>query len=178
MEWLIGVDWVKVFMPDTPLLEIFVRGSVMYLGIFVLLRTLLRREAGMVALPDVLMIVLLADAAQNGMSDDYKSITDGLVLVGVIVFWNLLLDSLAFRFRGIERLIHPPPLPLVRHGRLIGANMRRESVSNAELWSQLRGHGVETLAEVKAAYMEANGELTVIKYKGDEGGRQARRRPL
>lgn len=120
MDWLIGVDWTQVFGPDTPLLEIFVRGSFMYLGIFVLLRAMLGREAGMVALPDILMIVLLADAAQNGMTDDYHSMPDGILLVGVIIFWNLALDRLAFRFPFMARLIHPPPLPDTERPSLAG----------------------------------------------------------
>jgi uncharacterized membrane protein YcaP (DUF421 family) len=178
MEWLFAVDWRGIFWPETPLLEIVVRGTVMYLGIFVLLRALLRREAGMVALPDILMIVLLADAAQNGMADDYRSMTDGILLVGVIVFWNLALDRLTYRFPLIARLVHPPPLPLVRDGRLIRANLRQESVSLDELWSRLRAYEVEELADVKAAYIEANGEITVITRDKRGGGGDSGRRPV
>lgn len=178
MDWLIGVDWAGVFRPETPLLEIFVRGTFMYLGILFLLRALLRREAGMVSLPDILMIVLLADAAQNGMADDYRSMTDGILLVGTIVFWNFSLDHLAFRFPSFARLIHPPPLPLVHDGRLIRRNLRRESVSDDELWSRLRAQGVEHLSEVKAAYIEANGDITVIKHDKSSGSRQSTRRPV
>jgi len=179
MDWLIGADWAGIFRAETPLLEIFVRGTVMYLGILFLLRALLRREAGMVSLPDILMVVLLADAAQNGMADDYRSMTDGILLVGVIIFWNLFLDQLAFRFRAFARLIHPPPLPLIRNGQLIRRNLRRESISQDELWSRLRAQGVEQLSEVKAAYIEANGEITVIKFdKGDESGGASERRPV
>lgn len=178
MDWLIGVDWAGVFRPETPLLEILVRGTVMYLGILFLLRALLRREAGMVSLPDILMIVLLADAAQNGMADDYRSMTDGILLVGVIVFWNFALDHLAFRFPSFARLIHPPPLPLIRDGRPIRRNLRRESVSDDELWSRLRAQGVEHLSEVKAAYIEANGEITVIKHNKSNESRESSRRPV
>jgi len=178
MDWLIGVDWPAAFRPQMPLLEIFLRGSVMYLGIFVLLRTLLRREAGMISLPDILLIVLLADAAQNGMAGDYTSTTDGILLVTVLVFWNLVLDRLAYRYPAIERFVHPPPLPLVRHGRLLRANLRRESISHQELWSQLRAQGVEDLAEVKSAHIEADGTITVARYRDPHERRPARRRPL
>lgn len=168
MHWLIPSDWEKIFGLDTPLLEIFVRGTTMYLAIFLLLRLLLKREIGTVALPDVLMVVFLADAAQNGMAGEYRSVTDGLLLVGVIIFWNFVLDQLAFRVPFIARLVHPPPVLLIRDGQLMRRNLRHESVSIDELWSHLRAQGIEKLAEVKAAYIEGNGEITLIKHKPEK----------
>lgn len=178
MEWLIGIEWIKLFRLDTPLLEIFVRGTLMYLGIFVLMRTILRREAGMVSVPDILLIVLLADAAQNGLAGDYQSIPDGLLLVGVLIFWNFALDRLAFAFRVVERFVHPPPLPLVLNGKLLRANLRREWISHEELWSHLRANGVEDLSQVKAAYIEADGTITVTRRGADTDRRTPGRRPV
>lgn len=163
MDWLLPADWGSVFKLGTPLLEIFLRGSAMYLGIVIMLRLLLRREVGTVGLPDIVMIVFLADAAQNGMAGEYKTVTDGLLLVGVIIFWNVLLDRLAFRFDIIARFVHPPPVPLVKDGRMMRRNMRRESVTEDELWTHLRAQGVEKLSEVKSAQIEGDGEITVIK---------------
>jgi uncharacterized membrane protein YcaP (DUF421 family) len=174
MAWFDTPDWATMFIPDTPLLEIFIRGTAMYLGIFVLLRVLLRREVGMVSLPDVLMIVLLADAAQNGMAAEYRSITDGMLLIGVIAMWNMILDRVAFHFPAIRSLIVPPPLPLVKDGKMLLDNMRKESVSKDELWMQLRAAGISGLPEVKAAYIEGNGEITVIKRDQRRAGKRAR----
>ncbi|MES2356653.1 MAG: YetF domain-containing protein [Pseudomonadota bacterium] len=169
MTWLTPDHWEKIFALETPFLEIVVRGSVMYLGILLLLRSFLKREIGTVSLPDLLMIVFLADAAQNGMAGEYHSVTDGVLLVTVIIFWNFLLDKLAFHYPLIARLVHSPPVPLIRNGQLLRRNLRRESVSHEELWTHLRGHGVEHLSEVKDAYMEGNGEISVITQKKKEG---------
>lgn len=163
MDWLFGTDWAKTFQPEVPLLEIVLRGTCMYLGIFVIMRLLLRREAGMVAVPDILLIVLLADAAQNGLANGYSSIVDGLLLVGVLIAWNLILDRLAYYFPTVERFVHPPPLPLVRNGRLLRANLKREYISHEELWTQLRAQGIGDLAEVRSAQIEADGTVTVIR---------------
>jgi uncharacterized membrane protein YcaP (DUF421 family) len=163
MDWLLPADWGSVFKLGTPLLEIFLRGSAMYLGIVIMLRLLLRREVGTVGLPDIVMIVFLADAAQNGMAGEYKTVTDGLLLVSVIIFWNVLLDRLAFRFGIVARFVHPPPVALVKNGRMMRRNMRRESVTEEELWTHLRAQGVEELSEVKSAQIEGDGEITVIK---------------
>nr|MBP7571903.1 DUF421 domain-containing protein [Acidobacteriota bacterium] len=74
-----GVDWGRVFAFDTPWLEIVVRGTAIYLGLFLLLRLVLKRQAGTVGITDLLVIVLIADAAQNAMADDYRSVPDGLL---------------------------------------------------------------------------------------------------
>jgi len=80
----------------------------MYLGLVLAFRFILRRDVGSMGIPDVLFIVIIADAAQNAMSGEYKSIADGTVLVATLVFWNVALDWLAFRSRAMRRL--PPPM--------------------------------------------------------------------
>lgn len=163
MERLYQIEWGELFVSEVPPLELFVRGTLIYLGIITMLRLVLRREAASITVPDLLMIVLIADAGQNAMAKDYHSITDGAILVGTIIFWNYLLDWLAFRFRIVEWFVHPPPLPLVRDGRLIARNLRRESISEEALMSQLRQNGVESIGDVKLAVMEGDGRISVIR---------------
>ena len=71
------VNWSELFGFSVHPVEIVVRGSVMYLFIFLLFRLVLRREIGAVGIADVMLLVLIADAASNGMSGEYRSITDG-----------------------------------------------------------------------------------------------------
>ncbi|SHF07130.1 DUF421 domain-containing protein [Streptoalloteichus hindustanus] len=165
------MDWSSVFVPDTPLLEIVIRGTVMYLVIYFLLRLVFKRQAGTTAITDLLVIVLLADAAQNGMAGDYKAVPDGLLLVSVIVFWAVLLDAVAWKFPRVEKIVKPRPLPLVRNGRLVRENMARELLTELELFSQLREQGVTRLADVWRAQIEPDGRLSVIR-KDERGGRR------
>ncbi len=176
MDRLVGVDWRHAFVPDTPLLEIVLRGSVMYLALFGLLRLVLKRESGAVGLTDLLVVVLIADAAQNGMADDYASIPDGILLVATILFWAHALNWLGYRVPAVGRLVHPQPLPLVEDGRMLRRNMRRELVTEEELRSQLRLQGCDDLAAVARAYMEGDGRISVIASNGD--GAKAPDRPL
>jgi len=78
-------SWQEVFVPTHSLLERLVRGSIIYLIIFALLRVVLKRQTGGLSTPDILLVVLLADAAQNGMADEYRSMTEGIVVVCTIV---------------------------------------------------------------------------------------------
>src|SRR5215217_2601089 len=75
------MKWTEMFALSTPIGEIVVRGTVMYLLLFTLLRVIVKRETGTTGISDLLVIVLIADAAQNGMSGDYSSITEGILLV-------------------------------------------------------------------------------------------------
>ena len=80
---------------STPLIETFVRGSLLYLGLVVLLRLTPAREAGAVGTPDLLVILLLADAAQNAMAGPHHAVGDGFALLVTILAWSVVLDWLS-----------------------------------------------------------------------------------
>lgn len=161
-------DLREMFVPTHSIVEIMARGTVMYLAIFILLRLVLKRRAQGVSTPDVLVIVMIADAAQNGMAKEYKSVTEGLVLVGVILFWDWLLDWLSFHVPAIERVIRPAPLPLIENGQFNRRNMREELVTTEELRSLLREKDIHDISTVGVAYLEPSGALTV---RTEEPGR-------
>lgn len=156
------MQWTEMFVPNTSLLELFVRGTCMYLGILALLRVF-RRDAGSLSMADLLLIVLVADAAQNAMAGEYRSITEGAVLVGTIFGWNYLLDWLAFHSPAVHRLMNPAPLPLIVDGTLQRRNMRSQLITLDDLKEQLREQGVEHISDVKRCAMEADGNLSVIR---------------
>ena len=107
---------------------------------------------------------------------EYHSITEGAVLITTIVFWNYALDWLSRRFPSVERLLHPPPLLLIKDGRLQRRNMRHELVTEEELMSHLRQQGIAELTHVKEAYMEGDGQISIIPYEQPPHGDPAQRR--
>jgi uncharacterized membrane protein YcaP (DUF421 family) len=155
--------WHEVFVPTHSLLEMFVRGSIMYLVIFALLRFVLKRQTGGLSTPDILLVVLLADAAQNGMANEYRSVTEGIIVVCTIIFWNFVIDWLQFHFPAMERLLRPAPLLLIQNGQVLRRHLRQELVTMDELMSRLREQDVADPGEVKQAYMEPDGTITVKK---------------
>lgn len=164
---MFDIDWHTIFVPTLPFAAVFLRGTIVYLTLFALIRFVPSRMSGTVSTADLLMIVLIANAAQNALSDDYKSVTDGLGLVGTIVFWSFMLNWLGHRFPRFQRLLRPQPLPLVRDGQLLRSNMRRELLTEDELMTQIREQGVNELSEVRRAYMEADGQISVIPRNGE-----------
>src|SRR5689334_8623582 len=130
------IEWDQLFIFTVSPVELFIRGSIVYLLIFVLMRVL-RREPGTVGIADLLMVVLIADASQNAMSKDYSSVLDGFVLILTIVFWNYAFDWLTARSPFIEKFTYPAPIPLIREGSVIPDNMRRQFVTENQLMSIL-----------------------------------------
>ena len=176
-----SLDWGELFRFDVGALELFVRTSIVYLALLAVLRVIARREIGSLELPELLMIVLVADGVQNGMAGEYESISGALVVAGTLIGWNYFLDWLAFRSLWFRRLIRPAPLKLVENGRMLRRNMRKEMISEDELRYNLRVQGIEDLSEAKLVCMEPDGELSVVKADGngrgdEQGGPKNRRR--
>jgi uncharacterized membrane protein YcaP (DUF421 family) len=163
MENLLLIDWGELFGLTLPWSEIVIRGTVVYWFLFFIFRFVVRRDVGAVGIADILILVIVADAAQNAMAGEYTSVSDGIMLVSTLIGWNVLLDWLSFRFEGFRRFAEPAPMALVKNGRILMRNMRRELITEDELWSKLRESGVESLDQVKKAYIESDGQISVIK---------------
>ena len=160
---ILGFDIGAALVPDVSVFEMIVRGVVMYFAIFIVLRALLRGRTSGVSVSDLLVLVLISDAAQNAMAAEYTSITDGIVLVTTIVACSVIVDWVAFRSATVRRFVHPERKPLIIDGRVIRPALDKELMTEGELMSQVRLNGVESFEDVKAAYLEGNGEVSVIK---------------
>ena len=165
------LDWRAMFVPSGSLVELIVRASLMYLMILAGFR-LFRREAGSLSVSDLLVVVLIADAAQNGMAGEYKSLTEGAIVVATIFAWNYALDWLAYRSRVAHWLLHPPSLLLIRNGKLLYRNLRAELMTKEDLLEQLREQGVDEIGLVKKCFLESDGRISVIREDSREPPRQ------
>lgn len=170
-------DWGDMFVPSMAILEIVLRGTIIYLGLVLVFRVILNRQAGTLGVSDLLLIVLVADAAQNGMAREYRSVTEGLVLVSTLVFWDFALDWLSYHSAFFRRHLQAKPLLLVRKGRLQTGNLEEELITREELMSQLRQQGVKTLQEVRHAFLEGNGKVSVIREDDKEPARPTDNNP-
>jgi uncharacterized membrane protein YcaP (DUF421 family) len=164
------IDWREMFVPSGSLIELVLRASLMYLLILAGLRVF-RRDAGSLSVSDLLVVVLIADAAQNGMAGEYRSITEGVVIVATIFAWNYTLDWLAYRSRVAYWLLHPPPLVLIRRGRIQWRNLRSQFITREDLLQQLREQGVDDVRRVKRCCLESDGQMSVIR-EDDETSQQ------
>jgi uncharacterized membrane protein YcaP (DUF421 family) len=162
------MDWASILEPSLPVAELVVRGSVLFLGLTFILRLTGQRESGALALTDLLVIVLLAEAVSHAFAPDSTSVTDGLILVVTILAWSVVLDALAYKFPSVRKILKPSKRPLIENGQLNKRLMRREFMSRQEIEAQLRLQGIENLDQVKYAFMEPNGMISAFRKDGGE----------
>ena len=161
---LLSEDGLRFLVPETPLLELVARGSVLYFGILIITRLMPRRTGGELAMMDLIFVLLIAEAAAHAMGE-YSSVADGIVMIATLMGWNYLVTSLSYRVPFIERLVSSPPLQVIRDGELLRRNMRSEFLTEEELMSRLREDGINDVKEVKSAHIEGNGKISVVSKK-------------
>ena len=126
------------------------RGSVMYLAVLLLMRLMPRRAGGDLARMDLVFLLLIAEAATHALGD-YKTVTDALIVIATLMAWDYFINAISFRLPLIERLVSAPAVEIVRDGKMLRRNMRREYVTEEELMSYLRLEGLDDLTAVKSA---------------------------
>jgi len=161
------VDLSALFAVNLSPLELVLRGTLIYWFLFLVFRFVLRRDVGGLSMADTLLLVIVADASQNALAGQYTTVTEGIILLSTILGWNLLLDWLAFHFRLFALFAYPRTLLLVRHGQFITRSLRRQLLSPDEVMSKLREQGIAHLREVRHAYLESDGEISVVRYRDD-----------
>jgi uncharacterized membrane protein YcaP (DUF421 family) len=164
------VRWDELIAFTIPPLELVLRGTIVYLGLLLLIAVARNREAGPLGANNMLVLVLMAASTHHALVGESSSVADSAVVVGTILAWSYGIDRLRFRlsFLGAFRL--PEPVVLVDHGRILPKNLKRESVTEEELAAQLRLRGIEHVSEVKRAYIESDGQLSVIPFDGPTDG--------
>jgi len=161
----VDVQWHEIFAVHVAPLELMVRGTLIYWFLFLVFRFVMRRDVGSMAVSDILLLVIIADAAQNAMAAEYRSVTEGLILISTILGWNFLLDWAGWRFPWMRRFVQAPRLLLVRDGRMMEKNMRRQLITSEDLMTKLHEQGVDDPKQVRRAWLEPDGDISVVKVK-------------
>ncbi|MDB5592210.1 YetF domain-containing protein [Enterovirga sp.] len=157
------IDWGAIFVPESPLFEIVLRGTIMYIVLFLALRFLMKRNTGQIGVADLMVIVLVSEVSQTALVGEAKSVTEAALSVGVILFWSFVVNWVSFHVPALSTLTAAAPLTLVEHGRLNRQNMRRELITYDELVSQMRLHGIEDIAQVRCARLEGDGSFSFLR---------------
>lgn len=159
---LLKIDFAALFHLKTPVAELIIRGALMYLGILLLLRVLPRRTGGELAMMDLIFVILIAEAATHSLGG-YKSITEGFIVIATLMLLNYSVNWLSFRVKFIEKIFSAPAIHIIKDGRLIRRNMRREYITEEELHESLRKEHIEHVEQVKVAYVEGDGRISIIR---------------
>ena len=159
-------DFRSIFAMEVAPLVIVLRATLVYLGLCVLMRVIPKRHAGTIAPNDVVLAVVIGGVAVAAMAKEFMSVPGVLIIIGTVLGWNYLLDWLAYRFPILRPYLREPPTCLIEDGRMLHRNLRREFVTDEELMAELRKQGVSDVSEVKAASLEADGSVSVVRKDG------------
>jgi uncharacterized membrane protein YcaP (DUF421 family) len=160
-----GLEWPNLghmLVPDQSLIESFLRGVVVYFALLLLFRVSLNRQAGSVGLTDVMIVVLVSECVSASLGGEAKSIPNGVAAVCGLLASSFLTDWASFRSKWVHRLVSAQPVQVVRDGRPIHENLAKERMTGDELLSKLREQGIDDVAKVRAAFVEAEGNVSVI----------------
>jgi uncharacterized membrane protein YcaP (DUF421 family) len=92
--------------------------------------------------------------------------------------WDFALDWLAYHSRVAYWMLHPPPLVLIKSGRIHWRNLRSQLITRADLLQQLREQGVEDVRQVKRCCLESDGQMSVIREDGDPSQKRPAKGPV
>lgn len=159
---MMRVDWREVLAPSAAPAEMIVRGALLYLAFVFLFRVMPRRTGGELEAMDLVFLLLVTEAASHSLGD-FSSVGDGLVMIVTMMVLNYLVNALTHRFRWFEKLLTRPPVPVIRDGRMLLKQMRREFLTRDELMEHLRSEGIASIDLVKSAFVENDGKLSVQK---------------
>ena len=151
-----------MFQPSTSLLEIVVRVVIVYAGLYLLIRLTGKKELGQLAPMDFLTMLIISETVSPALTAEDSSITGGLVAAATLMGLTFLLDWLTFRSKRLAQLLHGRAKVIIRDGDVIAQVQRSEHLTGGEIEAAVRREGVEKIEEVKVAYVETNGRISVI----------------
>ena len=145
------------------MIEIAIRTSIIYLALLLGLRLMGKRQVGQLTTFDFLLLLLLSNAVQNAMTGPDTSIQGGLVAAGTLFALNVIIAGVVRRSSKAEHFIEGTPTLLIRNGQILNQNLVREGITRDDLLRSMREHGVDTVEEVRAAILEVDGTVSVVK---------------
>jgi uncharacterized membrane protein YcaP (DUF421 family) len=144
-------------------MDIVLRGIFIFAVLYFLMRIIGRRELSSLEPFDLILLVVLGDAVQQGLTQDDYSLTGALLAIGTIAMLQLFVSYTNFRFPRVRPLLDGEPIVVVRDGKPIERNLARERVTEDDLAAAMRKQGIASIDEVAWAVMETSGSISFIK---------------
>ena len=144
-------------------MDIVLRGIVVFIFLFVLVRVMGRRELSSLEPFDLILLIILGDAVQQGLTQDDYSLTGAMLAVGTIAILQVGTSFLNFHVPRLRPILDGEPIVIVQDGKEIARNMRRERLTSDDLAEAARKQNIASLDDVAWAVMETSGEISFIK---------------
>jgi uncharacterized membrane protein YcaP (DUF421 family) len=146
-------------------MDLVIRALILFGGVYVLLRVVGRRELAQMAPIDFILLIVLGDAIQQGLTQDDYSVTGALITIFTIAVIQVVFGYLTFRSKKVRFVMEGEPIVLIENGKIIDKNLRRSRIAEEELAEEARLSQVASLGDVAWALLETSGKISIIPKK-------------
>ena len=144
-------------------MDIVIRAAVAYVFIIFLLRIIGRRELSTLGPSDLVLLVVMGDLVQNGVTQSDQSVTGVFLALSTFALLTVAVSVVTFKSRRVQTFVEGAPLILVQDGEPVEKNLRSERLNIDDVAEQARGQGIEHLDEIKWCVLESSGSMSFIK---------------
>jgi uncharacterized membrane protein YcaP (DUF421 family) len=146
-------------------MDIVLRAIALFVFVFILMRLVGKRELSSLEPFDLILLIVLGDAIQQGLTQDDYSVTGAVLAVGTIALLQVGASYLSFKSSRVRTLFDGEPIVLVQDGKTIDRNMRRERLTIDDLTEEARGQQIASIDDVAWAVLEPSGKISFIEKK-------------
>lgn len=144
-------------------MDIVARAAIMFAVLYVLLRLMGKRELGQLTPFELVVMIVLGDLIQQGVTHNDFSLTGALLAVSTFAFLAIVMSWLTYLSPRAEKLLDGEPRVIIRDGLLIKENLRRDRMTQGEVESEMRLAGIARMDQVAWAILEPQGKISFIK---------------
>jgi uncharacterized membrane protein YcaP (DUF421 family) len=144
-------------------MDIVIRAAVIFVFVYLLTRLVGRRELNSLEPFDLILLVVLGDLVQQGVTQNDESLTGAVLAISTIGLLTVALSYLNFKFKTLRPVLTGEPIVLVEDGEVIDANLRRQRLTREEIGAEARLEGIASLADVRWAILETNGRISFVE---------------
>ena len=150
-------------------MDIVIRAAVIFVFVYLLTRLLGRRELNSLEPFDLILLIVLGDLVQQGVTQNDSSLTGAILAISTIGLLTVALSYLSFKFKRLHPVLNGEPIVLVEDGKVIEDNLKRQRLTREEIGAEARLEGIAAIDDVRWAILETNGRISFVK-RQDEGG--------
>jgi len=142
--------------------DLAIRALVLYIVVFLVTRAVGRRELGTLAPFDLILLIVVGDAIQQGLTQDDYSVTGALIVLGTFASLQVITSYASFKVDRLRPVLEGEPIILIEDGKLIDRNLRRERLTAEEVAEEARQQQIASLEDVRWAVLETSGKISFI----------------
>src|SRR4051812_13160742 len=144
-------------------MDVALRALFLYAFVIFVMRVIGRRELSSLSAVDLVLLIVLGDAIQQGLTQDDYSVTGAVIAVSTIAALQVGSSYLSFRSERVRRVMEGNPIVVIRDGELLERNLKRERMTADEVAEEMRVQQIASFDDVQWAILENNGQISFVK---------------